>query len=191
MDISVVIATHPPRMGPGGPFERAVASIAAQTYLPAGGVHVALDVDREGAAATRNRALDLVDTEWVAFLDSDDELYPDHLKLCARAARLTHADVVYPGYDTDDDTVNMFGIPFDGEMLHRTNFIPVTVLARTAKVRDAGSFQPHPDSNGDPCEDWGLWLAMAEQGATFHHLAVKTWRWNAGPETTRGRTDRW
>jgi hypothetical protein len=170
--ITVVVATIPPRQVQ---LARALASVKGQTFPPTGLV-VAVDHQREGAAATRNRALKRVDTPWVAFLD-DDEMYPDHLKLLARYARLTGADVVYPGYDCDgDDPVGMF---------------PVTVLARTSKVRDAGGFQPCPDDNGDPCEDWGLWLAMHGNGAKFAHLPVKTWRWHNADESTRGRPDRW
>lgn len=184
MEITLVMAAIPSRYGLNGPYERAVASIRAQTLKPAK-VRIVLDELGAGAAETRNRALKDVDTEWTAFLDDDDELYPNHLKLLARCARLTDADVIYPGYDAEDDPVGCFGIPYDGDMLQHTNFIPVTVLARTEKVLAAGGFQPHPDENGDPCEDWGLWLAMAAQGCSFIHLPVRTWRWNPGG--TKGR----
>jgi hypothetical protein len=186
--ITVVIPSIPSRLAL---LDRALASVEQQT-LQAADALVQVDVNREGAAATRNRALEAVATEFVAFLDDDDELLPDHLKLCARAARLTGADVVYPGYEAvgGDDPVGCFGIPFDGGLLEQRNFIPVTVLARTEAVLAAGGFQPHPDEHGDPCEDWGLWLAMHEQGATFYHLPRKTWRWNLSPGSTRGRPDR-
>lgn len=183
--ITVVIPTIPTR---AALLARAVASVEAQT-LPPAVVIVEHDHDREGPAVTRNRALERVQTSHVAFLDDDDILYPDHLRLLARFARLGQFDVAYPGYDCDDDPVNMFGIPFSAAFLRRRNFIPVTVLARTEKVREAGGFQPQPDENGDPCEDWGLWLAMLRSGARFGHLPQKTWRWNTGG--TRGRTDRW
>jgi glycosyltransferase involved in cell wall biosynthesis len=185
VDVTVLIPTIPGRYEL---LNRAVRSVQAQTHPPAR-ILLQLDEHREGAAATRNKALDQVDTDWVAFLDDDDELHPDHLKLCARAALLNHADVVYPGYDCDDDPVNCFGLPFNGELLRQRNFIPVTTLCRTQAVLDAGGFQPHPDEHGDPCEDWGLWLAMLEHGARFLHLPVRTWRWNPGG--TRGRPDRW
>lgn len=186
MDITVAIATHPPRMAPGGLYERALASAQAQTLAPVA-IQVALDVNGSGAAHTRNRALALVETEWVAFLDSDDELYPDHLLRLARYIRLTGVDVAYPGWDGEDLT-GMFGKSFDPALLVRANYIPVTVLARIAAVRAAGGFQSHPDENGDPCEDWGLWLAMVERGARFGHLPVRTWRLHPGG--TRGRPDR-
>lgn len=38
-----------------------------------------VDDQREGAAKTRHRGLLAVDTEWVAFLDDDDVMHPDHL----------------------------------------------------------------------------------------------------------------
>lgn len=188
MSITVLIATITPR---AELLERALASVYAQT-LPPDDVIVECDTDRSGAADTRNRMLDRVDTDWVAFLDDDDVLYPDHLKRLARYARLAGVDVAYPGYDCDGgpDPVGCFGVPFSADLLRQRNYIPVTALARARLVREAGGFQPHPDEYGDPCEDWGLWLAMLDRGATFGHLAVKTWRWHLG-DTTKGRPDRW
>jgi glycosyltransferase involved in cell wall biosynthesis len=183
--ITVVIPTIPNRVVE---LHRAVASVQAQTVASV--LVVELDAHREGAAVTRNRALAKVDTEWVAFLDDDDVLKPGHLKACARHAYLTGADVVYPGYDTvGEDPVDCFGVPFDPDLLRRRNYIPVTTLCRTEAVRSAGGFAPHPDEHGDPCEDWGLWLALAERGATFSHLPQRTWIWHVNGGT-RGRTER-
>ena len=126
----------------------------------------------------------LVTTDWVAFLDSDDELKPNHLRACARHATLTGADVMYPWFD-GYDPMGMFGVPFDPELLRRRNYIPVTVLARTAMVKAVGGFADHPDEHGDPCEDWGLWLKLLDLGAKFSHLPQRTWIWHPGG--TRGR----
>lgn len=179
--ITVVIPTLSDRTT----LARAVASVEAQS-LPAA-VLVEYDWEREGAAATRNRALAVVETEWTAFLDDDDVLKPNHLRACARHARLTGADVVYPGYDVvgGDDPINCFGIPFDATLLPRRNFIPVTTLCRTDLVRQVGGFQPHPDEYGNPCEEWGLWLALVEAGARFSHLPQRTWVWHLGAGTHR------
>jgi glycosyltransferase involved in cell wall biosynthesis len=188
VNISIVIPTIPPRHEL---MLRALDSISRQT-LRAAAVVIETDNGRLGAAKARNRALESVRTEYVAFLDDDDEFLPDHLKLCARYATLSGVDVVYPGYEVVDgeDPVNCFGLPFDAGLLRRRNFIPVTVLARTELVRAAGGFQERTDEHGDPCEDWGLWLAMLDRGATFGHLPQRTWRWHLG-DTTRGRPDRW
>lgn len=165
-------------------LDRAVRS-AQQQSLPCT-ILIEFDANREGAAAARNRALAKVETEWVAFLDDDDELKPHHLRACARHARLTGADVVYPGYDTvGEDPVNCFGISFDPVLLRRRNYIPVTTLCRTDLVRRVG-FREHPDERGDPCEDWGLWLGLLDLGATFSHLPQRTWIWHVDGGT-RGR----
>jgi hypothetical protein len=182
MRITLIIPTIP---GREELLERAVTSAMSQTLQAA--VHVELDSTRSGAAATRNRALGTVDTEFVAFLDDDDELKPNHLRACARHTTLTGADVVYPGYDTvGDDPVGCFGVPFDPYLIRQRNYIPVTTLCRTDLVRRAGGFQPHPDENGDPCEDWGLWLALLASGAKFSHLPQRTWIWHVAGGT-RGR----
>jgi glycosyltransferase involved in cell wall biosynthesis len=184
--ITLVVPTIP---GREQLLDRALDSVDGQS-LPPEAVIVEFDGERTGAAAARNRALERVDTEYVAFLDDDDVLYPDHLLKLARFARLSDLDLVYPGYDCDGDPVNCFGLPFSATLLRQRNYIPVTVLAKTEKVLAAGGFQPHPDDNGDPCEDWGLWLAMLDMGARFGHLPVKTWRWNYSTDTTKGRGDR-
>jgi hypothetical protein len=97
-------------------------------------------------------------------------------------------DVVYPWFDVEggEDPIGCFGVPFSAAFLRRRNYIPVTVLARTELVRAVGGFQDHPDENGDPCEDWGLWLALLDAGATFGHLPQRTWIWHMGAGT-RGR----
>lgn len=183
MSVTVLIPTID---GRHDELRRAIASVHEQAYADCV-IEIQLDRDREGAAATRNRALERVATEWVAFLDDDDELYPAHLRACLRNAHFSKADVVYPGYDTiGEDPVNCFGIPFSPALLRRRNYIPVTVLARTTLVKQVGGFVEHPDENGDPCEDWGLWLRLLDAGAKFSHLAAKTWLWRVAGGT-RGR----
>ena len=179
MNITVAIPTLPSRTVL---LQRALDSVRAQTYPAA--VCVRVDAHRDGAAATRNKALELVDTEYVAFLDDDDVLKPHHLRACARHMALTDADLVYPGFDGEHPT-GMFGKSFDPLLLQRRNYIPVTVLTKTELVRGVGGFEPHPDENGDPCEDWGLWLKLLDAGARFSHLPQRTWI--RAPGGTRGR----
>jgi len=185
VSITVVIPTIEGREGlRRRAFESASARV--QTLAPEK-IAVVLDRRRNGAATTRNEALKWVDTDWVAFLDDDDELKPNHLRACARNAALTGADLVYPWFDCDDeDKIGMFGVPFDPVLLRKRNYIPVTVLVRTELVRKVGGFRDHPDDNGDPCEDWGLWLALLDAGAVFSHLPQRTWIWHNGAGT-RGR----
>jgi glycosyltransferase involved in cell wall biosynthesis len=183
--VTVVIPTIP---GREHLLERAQESVRAQTLQPLATLTFR-DEWGEGAAATRNRALKWVRTPLVAFLDDDDELYPNHLERCVWYADARGADVVYPGYDVvgGEDEVRMFGVVFSAALLLERNFIPVTTVCRTEAVRAAGGFQPHPDEFGNPCEDWGLWLAMVGRGADIAHLAEKTWRWHRHDGQTAGK----
>lgn len=200
--MAVCVPSIPPRA-----TQRAVAldSVFRQTRLP-DEVHVALDVDRKGAAATRNRAWRAATTEWVAFLDDDDELYPDHLRLLLENAG--RADLVYSWFDVpqapDPLAVRVngqlrspFGVEFGVEQATyiqgEGNFIPVTVLVRRDLLEDADGF-PEPRSERWPhreCEDWGLWRELLDLGARFQHVPERTWRWNHHGGNTSGRPDRW
>lgn len=196
--ITVLIPAIPPRGDGVTPlYDRAVRSVRAQTRA-ADALVSAFDLRHEGAAATRNRALESVRTQWVAFLDDDDVLKPGHLELLEQHAVETGADLVYPWFDV----VNGFdpfpqyeGRPFDPVTLRTAqNYVPVTVLARTELVVDAGGFEPRSSSTApgaSPCEEWGLWLKMLSAGAEFSHLPLRTWEWHWHPGNTSGRGDRW
>ena len=95
-DVTAVVPAIPPRVV-NGHLDRALRSVATQTY-PVAAVSVAVDIHREGAPATRQRALDGVTTPWVAFLDDDDEWLPEHVGKLVKHARRTRADVVYSWY---------------------------------------------------------------------------------------------
>lgn len=175
-------------------LKRALRSIMTQSVMPAD-IIVVTDVNHDGAAVTRNRGLDLVETDYVAFLDDDDYLYPNHIAECMSDICEWDADVVYPWFDVANgtDPLGMFGKPFDPEHLRQSNYIPVTVVAKTATLRDVGGFAPHPDSlvHGVPCEDWQCWLAVHNAGGKIIHAPERTWVWDHGTGNTSGRGNRW
>ena len=171
---------------------RAMASASKQTHPPEK-IIVSLDDTGSGAATTRNSVLDQVDTEWIAWLDDDDELLPNHLEACLATARETGADLVYPygefvgGRDPlavsyGGKWVNPFGVPFGPEqerhLRYAGNFIPVTNLVRTSMVKAVGGF-PQPFSPEWPrdCEDYGLLIKLLDHGAKFAHAPHVTWRY--------------
>lgn len=192
--VTVVIPSITPRTKL---LHRALDSVLAQRYT-ADAIVVEVDRDHSGAAETRNRGLAKVDTQWVAFLDDDDTMGPDHLaELTEYAWDHPGVDLVYPWFtvvDGFDPFPAYEGKPFDPAVLEHVNHIPVTVLARTSVIRTAGGFQELNRSTApgaSTCDEWGAWKAMLAAGATFAHLPKRTWFYHWHDGNTSGRGDRW
>lgn len=193
-DVTVVVPTIPPR---AAMLDKALMSVSVQKLRPAD-VIVEYDHDHEGPAVVRNRALEKVTTEWVAFLDDDDLMRPQHLRACLLWAQRQGADLVYPWFDVVStrttpgwDPLGHFGQEFDADALRQANYIPVTVLVRAQLLRDVGGFRNRAEPPATTCEDWGAWLALLDAGARFSHLPARTWVWVWHTANTSGRNDVW
>lgn len=175
LDITVVVPAHLARTR-NGMLTRALNSVAVQT-LPAAAVSVAIDIRREGAAPTRQRALEAVQTPWVAFLDSDDIFMPDHLKKCMKHAQETGADFVYSWFvmvgGSDPFPETHFSNDFDPENPIETT---VTTLVRTELAKEVG-FYALDRGEVNSGEDRRFTLGCIEKGAKISHLKEKTWYW--------------
>jgi hypothetical protein len=96
--ITVVIPTIPPRETL---LRRALDSVVgAKTRIEQDmdvlvEILVVPDIEHDGAAKTRHQGLLAVETEWVAFLDDDDVMHPDHLTQLYGAALDFGADYVW------------------------------------------------------------------------------------------------
>lgn len=181
-DVTAVVCTIPQR---AQLLRAALASVTAQTAQPAA-IVVEYDHRRTGAAETKNRALARVTTPWVAWLDDDDVWYPEHLAVCVAAANESGADVVYPWpvmVGAPPLNPRLFGAPFDPDALRRGNYIPTTALFRADLAREVGGFQRPA---GTLYDDWGLWLAMLDAGAKFHHAPAQTWEYRFHDGNTKG-----
>lgn len=158
-------------------LREALDSVAAQTMQPAEHI-VVFDYDRRGTADALNRGLASVTSEWVATLDDDDVLYPDHLDTLVGASRF--ADVVYSYCDCDFDIhVNA---PFNPVALRAQNYIPTTALIRTDTLRAVGGWPNERE------QDWALWLRLLDAQARFTYVPKVTWRYrrHGGPQKALG-----
>jgi glycosyltransferase involved in cell wall biosynthesis len=170
-------------------LERAVASVKAQTFAPSGGLSVALDVDHAGAAINRQRALDGVRTEWVAFLDDDDTFYPQHLEALSKLQVDTDADYVWSWFDGNDPFPMHRGKQMDPANPHHTT---MTIMCRTELARASGFAQPdgpmHQDWAG---EDWQFIVRCVNSGAKFATTEEITWTYQLHGTHTSGLSNRW
>jgi glycosyltransferase involved in cell wall biosynthesis len=167
---------------------------------------VEVDKDRTGAAATRNRLLERVESDVIAWLDDDDWFKQNHLKACMRVIENSFTvDLVYPrphmvnGRDPTAVThqgrfpVSPWGLRFTQEMaahiMQVGSFIPITHLVRTESVRRIGGFpEGRTLENGRyQGEDERYLQLLLEQGAVFEHLDERTWYWYVNPKSTAGK----
>lgn len=205
MSVGVAIPSIPSRKQQ---LARTMGSVLGQTRYP-DQISVAVDTQRQGAAPTRNRAWQALKTDWVAFVDDDDEMWPNHLLKCLTHAEEKNADMVFPwfqiskhGKPTNDDPLGQRGIEdrLIPEKLRHANFIPVTVVIKRELLEEVGGF-PIPMSLDWPmrdCEDWGCWLRVLNAGGKISHLNEITWTWHhwgygkkGVPGNTSGQSDRW
>lgn len=130
--------------------------------------------DNAGPAAARNRAVRESCGEYVAFLDSDDVWLPGKLEAQVRIldahpeACLVHSDVEEFYEEGEQRRWTRRPPVLGGRVLldlARRNFVhTMTVLARRACLDAVSSGDAAPfDRAYPPCEDWDLWLRLAER----------------------------
>lgn len=175
--VSVIVRTM------GRPeLARALDSIAAQTHRPveivlvdaaARGIamseHAGVPVRVAGdgpltRARAANAGLSAARGEWVAFLDEDDEIAPDHLaQLLAAIEREPFARVAYSQTRlviADGAAPRAFGGPYDREALFRSNYIAIHAgLFARSLVAEGARF----DEALELFEDWDFWLQLSSR----------------------------
>lgn len=181
--VTVCIASHPARTQTW--LAAALGSVLKQTRQPEA-ILVVNDTQRQGAGWTRRTLLNAVETEWIAWLDSDDEWYPEHLeKLLAIAAERDDIIFVYPWFD-GGDPLGHFGLPFNPCTPHHTTMghLVKTEIAKRVGFYDS---QEGPFSN----EDWLFIVGVSEiacqEGLRMVHLPERTWYYRQNGQNTSGK----
>lgn len=200
--VAVVLPTIPPRKEL---LRVAMTSVFNQTRKPNQFI-VESDPRGTGSAATRNRGNARVISDYIAVLDDDDELLPNHIEVLMRAAEQNpEADVIYPIPDirlprdptavrVNGKIVKPWGLEWTEDhrqwMIQRGNFIPHTCLMKTETVRRHGGY---PETGGSsPCDDWNLLGKIALHSGVFLHVPEITWIWGVNPlGHTGGHAERW
>ncbi len=179
---SVLTQTRPP--------ERVIVVDDGSTDSPGDGLREFAGDDRlriisqenQGVAAARNAGIEASDTDWLAFLDSDDWWLPDKLD------RQVSWHSVYPDYlisQTDEIWIRngrrvnpkKYHLKRQGDIfsvsLERCLISPSAVLMNRCLIDEVGPFDPALLV----CEDYDLWLRITARypvGLIPEKLIIKT-----------------
>ena len=173
-------------------LHRALPSVFNQTRR-AEAVAISVDRKRSGAWENRNSALSMVSTKWVAFLDDDDELLPNHLEHLLDLAESNNADVAWGWFEVvggTDPFPQHRGRQWD---IADPHIFPITALVNADLVREANAkFCGDPDGTGNwGVQDLPFWAALWNAGGKFIGSDVITWRWHHHGANTSGVPTRW
>lgn len=173
LDATICVCTYGDRSWMELAAWRAVPS-AEQFDIPV------LHVHGDSLHGARNEALAAVTTEWVVYLDADDELEPGFMQWMATGTADLRAPAVR--YVRQDGGIAHARLPkvsgpehlehdCTGDCLPWGNWLVIGTAARAQILRDAGGWQDWP------CyEDWDLWLRAWQRGASVEAIPRAIYR---------------
>ncbi|WP_151900719.1 glycosyltransferase family 2 protein [Sulfurimonas hydrogeniphila] len=180
MDISVIIPTY----NRYKLLKRAIKSVLAQTYTPKeiividdGSTDTTCNIQNDfpniiyiyqknsGVSAARNKGIEIAKSEWIAFLDSDDEFCPQ--KLQKQVDFHTHNLDILMSYTHEKWVRNGITVKIPKkyrkigkdaflENLSYCNIAPSSVILHKSLLETVGLFDEHLAV----CEDYDLWLRI-------------------------------
>lgn len=171
-DVTIAIPTCGEQSWSDLAIERALPSAQTQD-VPVLHVHY-----RDATVSeARNRILGAIGTEWVVYLDADDELEPDFVAHIAKGTCDLRAPAVRyqtPGWPLMKERmprVSGHQHACSAECLPYGNWLVVGSAVRTQLIHDAGGWREWP------CfEDWCLWVRCWQLGATVEAVPHAVYR---------------
>jgi glycosyltransferase involved in cell wall biosynthesis len=183
LSVTVVCATY------GDPSWQRLAETRAIPSARQQGVLV-IAVHSDNLINARNEGLMQVGTEFIIFLDADDELSPGYIDAMAAGTadlRVPQVAYIHPGVVATARFPRVGGHQHDctGDCLSDGNWMVIGVCARTQILRDVGGFRDWAWS-----EDWDLWYRCHLAGATIEPIPEAVYRAHVRAESrNRGQSD--
>ena len=131
----------------------------------------------KGRTAALNTGLKSAQGKYIAYVDDDDRIYPDHFEILVKELETGEFPVVYSNsLEVSQEAVNetyktgrkrlVYSHDYDRDLLRRTNYIPILNLMHHRDcVEKVGFF----DENLTVLEDWDYWIRLSEY-YDFKHI---------------------
>lgn len=155
MDATIIIATHGNLKWERLAKERALPS--AQKF----GIPVIQYHGQKHLHEARNHAASLATSEWLCFLDADDELYDGYFAAMEQAT----GDLRAPSVMWIEDEMPAAPVSLQDRDIELTNPCVIGTLIRKEMFESVGGF-----SNWRAWEDWALFLSCYRKGAVIEHV---------------------
>jgi glycosyltransferase involved in cell wall biosynthesis len=132
-----------------------------------------------GVIKARNYLINNVRTDFLVFLDPDDEFNSDYISSAFAILESDRSiEIVYPDVLIDDVTKKNYEVwytgPFNLETLSLVNTIPMSSVISTRLMRSLDGYSK--DFETGP-EDWDLWVRAALSNAKAAHLPIIGYRY--------------
>lgn len=176
MDVTIAIATFGDDSWRTLAEERAWSSAQAVRFATEHDVTI-IGYHGSSLDQARNHLLAVAQTEWIVFLDADDELTPGYIDAMATSSADLRAPSV--SYVRKYRAPRRPGMPrvaghthdCTADCLPEGNWLVVGTAARTDLLRQVGGWHDWP-----LYEDWDLWLRCWRQGATIEAVPAAVYR---------------
>ena len=138
-----------------------------------------------GVIAARNELIELVNTDFLLFLDPDDVLDREYVSKAFDLLELDRSiEIIYPDVLVHDILKDNFTLwetgPFDLDVLKTANTLPMSSIVSTRLMKQLGGFCA--DFQNGP-EDWDLWIRAAMSGVKATHLSSVGYTYKLAPNS--------
>lgn len=144
-----------------------------------------------GSAMCRNKALAKARGKYFLPLDADDKIRKDYIELAVKALEENpDKDFAYPNMVKFGDENEEVSLPaWEGlKTVKDCNPMVYCALFKTEALREIGGYKKFPTASGvRGCEDWELWINLAEKGYKGIKLNLPLFYWRRHGATKERR----
>ena len=173
MDVTVIVATY----GDDDRYPQLAESRAVPSAIRQAPV---VRSHADTLARARNSGADQADTEWLVFLDADDELGLGYMDALRTATADLRAPAVRYCFGDEPD----LPLVFEDRNISHLNPCVIGTAVRKSMFTQAGGFLDEP-----VYEDWSLWLRCVRAGATLEHVPEAHYIAHHNPDGRNVQTD--